>query len=113
MTTLLQLLQDSFARHADRPALAYHEHTYTYSKLDEDVRRAAVSLQTMEVKPGDRVVFSPQHKVISLIAHLTTIHVGAVSLPLNPRLTREELRFFLGDSSTTAAIVGGTEWATW
>src|ERR1019366_1538365 len=34
----------------------------------------------------------------------------AVSLPLNPRFTREELRFFLTDSGTRAVVAGREEW---
>ena len=45
-------------------------------------------------------------KLPFLAAHLGTLFAGAVSLPLNPRLTREELRYFLQDSGARAVVAG-------
>jgi malonyl-CoA/methylmalonyl-CoA synthetase len=58
------------------------------------------------VEPGDRVVLSTPDKLAFLLAHLGTLFAGAVSLPLNPRFTREEVLYFLADSGARAAVVG-------
>src|SRR5439155_6163250 len=57
---------------------------------------------------GDRVVLCTTDKLAFLIAHLGSLLAGAVSLPLNPRFTRDELRFFLADSAAKV-VVGGAE----
>src|SRR5439155_25313180 len=57
---------------------------------------------------GDRVVLCTTDKLAFLIAHLGSLLAGAVSLPLNPRFRRDELRFFLADSAAKV-VVGGAE----
>ena len=45
-------------------------------------------------------------KLPFLIAHLGVLFGGGVSLPLNQRFTRDELRHFLADSGARLAVVG-------
>ncbi|MCI0681469.1 MAG: AMP-binding protein [Gemmataceae bacterium] len=77
----------------------------SYSELDALARRGAALLQSLGVEPGDRVVVCTANKLAFLIGHLATLYAGGISLPLNPRFTREELRFFLGDSGARVALV--------
>src|SRR5207249_8879718 len=58
------------------------------------------------VDPGDRVTLCTADKLALLVAHLGTLYAGAVSLPLNPRFTAEELRYFLADSGTCVVVAG-------
>jgi malonyl-CoA/methylmalonyl-CoA synthetase len=102
----LRLLQESFAKHATRPALVHQSETWTYAKLGERIQGVAGLFKKMGLAPGDRVAVCTASKLSFLIAHLATLHAGAVSLPLNHRFTREELRFFLSDSEASVAIVG-------
>jgi len=44
-------------------------------------------------------------KLKFLFAYLSTLFAGAVSLPVNPRFTKEELRYFLADSEACVAAV--------
>jgi malonyl-CoA/methylmalonyl-CoA synthetase len=60
----------------------------------------------MGVERGDRVVVATAEKLPFLAAHLGAIYAGASSLPLNPRFTRDELRYFLADSAARVAVVG-------
>ena len=108
----LHILQETFAKHAARPALVHAGRTWTYAELDEQVRSVAVSLEVMDVAKGDRVVLCTSDKLSFLIGHLATLFAGAVSLPLNSRFTREELKFFLNDSSASVAVVDLTAWRT-
>jgi malonyl-CoA/methylmalonyl-CoA synthetase len=89
-----------------RPALVYHDRTYSYAELDRRARCCAGWLQGLEVEPGDRVVVATAEKLTFLAAHLGAIYAGAASLPLNPRFTRDELRYFLADSAARVAVVG-------
>ena len=58
------------------------------------------------MEKGDRVVLATAEKLPFLAAHLGVLYAGGVSLPLNPRFTREEMRYFLADSGARAAVVG-------
>jgi malonyl-CoA/methylmalonyl-CoA synthetase len=102
---LLNELQSIFTERAQYPVLMYQGRTISYRELDTRVRRFAAALQRVGVEPGDRVALFTENKLPFLVAHLGTLFAGAVSLPLNPRYTAEEMRFFLADSGTRVAVV--------
>ncbi len=102
---LLKMLQETFPAGASRPAVVYQQRTWTYRQLDERVRSVAGLLQALGTAKGDRVVLCMDHREVFLFAHLAAASTpAAVPLPLNPRFTREELRFFVSDSSASIAI---------
>jgi malonyl-CoA/methylmalonyl-CoA synthetase len=102
----LEELRATFAARAERPALVMRDHAYSYSELDRRARRCAAWLQGLGVEPGDRVALVTGEKLPFLVAYLGAIYAGGVSLPLNPRFTRDELRYFLADSEARIAVVG-------
>ncbi len=95
-----------FAARADQPAVVYPGGAFTYADLADRAARAAALLQRHGVQKGDRVALLTPARVPFLLAHLGTLWAGAVSLPLNPRFTRDEMRHFLGDSGACLAIAG-------
>src|SRR4051794_641952 len=102
----LDELLSTFARQAPRPALVYRGRTVTYAELEDRAARCAAWLQGLGVRPGDRIALSVGDKLAFLVAHLGAMMAGGVSLPLNPRLTRDELRYFLADSGPAVAVMG-------
>lgn len=105
----LNELQQSFREHAARPALVYREQTWTYGEMDDAARRCGAWLLSLGLAPGDRVAFCTPNKLPFLIAQLGTLYAGGVPLPLNPRFTREELRYFLTDSQARFVFSGDSE----
>src|ERR1700722_1123170 len=91
---LLSALQDTFAKQAARAALCHEQRVFSFGDL------------TIRARKGDRVALCTANKRASVFGHLAALFAGAVSLPLNPCFTREELRFFLQDSGARVAIVG-------
>ena len=61
------------------------------------------------VEPGDRVALYTGNKIPFLFAQLGVLYAGACPLPLNPRFTREEMRYFLSDSEARMVIAGAEE----
>jgi malonyl-CoA/methylmalonyl-CoA synthetase len=102
-------LKATFAAHAGRPAILYKESTWTYADLDAKARRCAGRLRQLGVEPGDRVAVITSEKLPFLAAHLGTLYSGAISLPLNPRFTADELRYFLQDSGARVVVAGKDE----
>ena len=102
----LDELRATFAERGGRPALIYRDRTYSFAELDRRARRCAAWLQGLGVEKGDRVVLATAEKLPFLAAHLGVLYAGGVSLPLNPRFTREEMRYFLADSGARVAVVG-------
>jgi len=66
-------------------------------------------LQAVGATAGKRVVLFTGDKLPFLVAHLGTLFSGAVPLPLNPRFTREEMRFYLRDSEPRVVIAGSEQ----
>jgi malonyl-CoA/methylmalonyl-CoA synthetase len=74
--------------------------------MERAAASAAALLQGLGMAPGDRVALWTAAKLPLLIAHLGVLLGGGVSLPLNPRFTPEELRYFLADSGTRLVLAG-------
>jgi malonyl-CoA/methylmalonyl-CoA synthetase len=102
----LNLLRSQFADRAAQPALLYRGESISYGQLDAYVRQCAAMLQGSGLQPGDRVALYTPEKLPFLVAHLATLSAGGISLPLNPRSTLEEMRYFLADSGARYIIAG-------
>ena len=74
----LTLLQESFAKHASRPALVHAGRSWTYAELQEFVWTMAGCLQVIPLSKGDRVALCTGHKFAFLGAYLATLFAGGV-----------------------------------
>src|SRR5947208_1864740 len=99
-------LAEGFRKHRQRPALMHGGRTWTYAELGDTARRYAAWLQAIGTNRGDRVALFTPNKLPFLIGQLGVLFAGAVPLPLNPRFTREEVRYFLSDSGARLVIAG-------
>jgi malonyl-CoA/methylmalonyl-CoA synthetase len=107
---LLAEFHQSFARYARRPALRRADGVAcTYAALERLARNAAATLHAQGMQAGDRVILCTPAKLPFLIAHLGVLFGGGVSVPLNPRFTREELRYFVSDCGASLAVVGADQ----
>src|SRR5688572_5451624 len=98
--------QHSFERHTKRPALDYRGRLWSYAELGAAAQRCAAWLQSMGLTTQDRVALFTADKLPFLIGHLGVLFAGGIPLPLNPRFTREEMRYFLSDSGARLVIAG-------
>jgi malonyl-CoA/methylmalonyl-CoA synthetase len=99
-------LRSAFERHAARPALVFRGETTTYAQLAAAARAIGGTLQELGIAAGDRVALFTDQKLPLLVANLGVWFAGGVPLPLNPRFTREEMRYYLSDSGARAVIAG-------
>jgi malonyl-CoA/methylmalonyl-CoA synthetase len=104
-------LRASFLAHAGRCALRHGDRAWTYAELDRAAQRCAAWLQGLGIAAGDRALLLTPNKLPFLIGHLGALFAGAVPLPLNPRFTREELRYFFTDSGARLVIAGAEQQA--
>src|SRR5437660_5439569 len=102
----LEALRTTFDNRVNQVALTHRGRHYSYGELDAQARRFAARLVQLGVGQGDRVALCTADKLALLAAHLGTLYAGGVSLPLNPRFTAEELRYFLADSGCRVAVAG-------
>lgn len=99
-------LRATFEQRAGRAALVHRDRTFSYGELDRLARHGAALLQQRGMDKGDRVVLWTAAKFPFLVAHLAVLYGGGISLPLNPKFTREEMRHFLTDSGARLAVAG-------
>jgi len=70
----------------------------TYRQLAESVTRVRTGLVSLGIRPGDRVGIMIPNQVEFPLAWLAVMDMGAVAVPLNPKYTRREIEFVLGDT---------------
>src|SRR5262252_6155845 len=69
----------------------------SYAELDENVRRFAAALGDLGIQDGDRVVLILPDGPLFSTVFWGSIAAGAVAVPLNPQLTRQNLDMILAD----------------
>src|SRR5215213_9875335 len=103
--TPLRFLERSAQVWAGRPAVATGGRTFTYAEHHERVRRLAGALKALGVEPGDRVATLLPNVHAMLELHYAVPGIGAVLVPLNTRLTRDDYRYILGHSGARLVVV--------
>jgi malonyl-CoA/methylmalonyl-CoA synthetase len=65
-------------------------------------------LRDLGLKPGDRVALQLPKCLEFIYLHLAALHLGAISLPLNPSYPPDELSYFLSDSGASIFFSGSS-----
>lgn len=100
----LDELRTTFSNRSTSPAIEWRGRTITYGELEHRASNAAALLQSRGMEPAERAVVWTAERFDFLVAHLGVQFGGGVSLPLNPKFTREEMRHFLTDSAARVVI---------
>src|SRR5690242_9697254 len=103
--TPLRFLERSAQVWAERPAVVSGDRTYTYAEHHERIRRLAGALARLGVEPGDRVATLLPNVHAMLELHYAVPGIGAVLVPLNTRLTREDYAYILEHAGATLVVV--------
>jgi fatty-acyl-CoA synthase len=92
----------------DRTALVFGEERISYRRLDAEVNAFAHALRSLGVHVGDRVAYQGRNHPSFLVALFATGLLGAVFVPLDPRLAEPEVLYRLADSGSTVLIHDGS-----
>ena len=92
----------------ERTALVFEEREYSYQELGERVRKQATVLRQNNVNAGDRVAFLGFNQPAFLETLYATNAIGAIFVPLNFRLTANELLFIINDAGVHSIICDET-----
>jgi fatty-acyl-CoA synthase len=101
---LLPLTPVRFKLHAARvfgskTAVICGEHRFTYREFNERCDRLSSALADLGLQTGDRVAYLSFNCHRLLEAYYGVPQLGAILLPLNIRLSCEELAYILGDAA--------------
>jgi malonyl-CoA/methylmalonyl-CoA synthetase len=103
---LYALLEQRFAASGALPAFEHADGTtISYADFAANVARMANALESLGVRPGDRVMVQVEKSLANVELYLATLKVGAVYNPLNTAYTIAELDYFIGDAEPKLLVV--------
>ncbi|UGY04555.1 AMP-binding protein [Bradyrhizobium quebecense] len=86
-------------RTPDRCALKYRGEDVSYADFDLRIRQVGSWLATRGIAPGDVVAVLMKNSTAFLELVFATSHIGAVFLPINYRLSADEVGYIVGNSA--------------
>ncbi|RZS46863.1 long-chain-fatty-acid--CoA ligase [Sphaerotilus mobilis] len=103
--SLVELMEASFARHADKPAYRYLDRDFSYAQIDQLSRQFAAWLQSIGLKQGERVALMMPNVPQYPVAVAGVLRAGGVVVNVNPLYTPRELEHQLKDSGAKVIVI--------
>jgi long-chain acyl-CoA synthetase len=107
---IFEMLRASALRLPDKRALICDGEEISYKALEEKSLSLACRLQKSGVKKGNRVALLFPNCNEMVIAYFACAAIGAVSVPLNNRLTANDLIYIINDCGAFLLIAGYQFW---
>jgi fatty-acyl-CoA synthase len=107
--TPLAFLERAADVFADKLAIAYGDRRVSYSEFSAEATRLAHALRVSGVEPGDRVAYMCPNIPEMLVANFGVPLAGAVLVPINTRLSADEVRYIC-DHSGAKILIADTEY---
>jgi fatty-acyl-CoA synthase len=109
--TPLAFLERAADVFSDKTAIAYGDRRISYSEFGAEATRLAHALRASGLQPGDRVAYMCPNIPEMLVANFGVPLAGAVLVPINTRLSADEVRYIC-DHSGAKMLVADTEYLT-
>lgn len=103
--SLVHLMEESFARHAQRDAYVCMGKSITYADVDRMSRQLGAWLQAQGLQPGARVALMMPNVLQYPVAIAAVLRAGFVVVNVNPLYTPRELEHQLRDSGAEAIVI--------
>jgi acyl-CoA synthetase (AMP-forming)/AMP-acid ligase II len=97
-------LRTNARRVPDRQALVGDSRRLTWAQLDEQVDRAAAALSALGLGRGDRCALMSANSDWFVIAYFAVLRLGAILVPVGPRLAPPEVQYVLDDSGASMLL---------
>src|SRR6267378_1174089 len=94
------------ARHPGQAALIEGERSLTWEEFFRTRNRLAHSLAALGIAAGQHAVVYAHNSLENLIAGAALRALGAIAVPMNHRLTAEEVAYILDNAEATAVLAG-------
>lgn len=105
------MLRRNATEFGTRTALKYRKQgnfiTLTYAAFYERVLMVARGLAKLHVAPGDRIAILSENRVGWVIADMGILSVGAVTVPIYPTNTPEQIEYMVNHSGARIVFVSG------
>ncbi len=110
---IAELFLDAVDTHAKPDALKYKQggawHSVSHRRVYAEIKRATLGLEALGLEPGDRVAILAENRPEWLLADFACVMSRAISVPLYPVLTAEQLAYIIRDSEAKAICVSDEE----
>ncbi len=103
--SLIELLEESFRKHAKSPVTVCMEEWMTYGQLDDLSATVGAWLQSQGLAPGARVALMMPNVPQFLVSMAAILRAGYTCVNVNPLYTPRELAHQLRDSGAEAIII--------
>ena len=103
--SLVEMLEESFAKFPSRNACEYLGKFMTYRELDQQSRNFAAYLQSLGLETGSRIAIMLPNVMQFQIAMMGALRAGLVVVNVNPLYTSRELEYQLKDSGASALVI--------
>ena len=104
-TSLVQLMEESFRKYADRTAYSFMGKDVSFAQTDSLSRAFAAYLQGLGLAKGDRVAIMMPNVPQYPVAVAAILRAGYVVVNVNPLYTPRELEHQLKDSGSKAIVI--------
>jgi long-chain acyl-CoA synthetase len=92
--------------HGGRTALTCADRSFSYAELESISSRVAAALKDMGVSRGDRVALALANSPEFIFIYLGTVKMGAIAVPLDPKLKYAELSSLLKHARPKVLFAG-------
>ena len=96
--TLARFLRDGHTHHPEKTALLFAEHAWTYAEVDTLTDRLATNLLAQGLELWDRVALHMSNCPELVFSYYGCFKAGAIAVPINARMGRSEIEYFLQHS---------------
>ena len=104
--TITKMLQNSFTNFASKTSLVFvGENNRTYAQLEKEVKRAALQLQQIGIRKGDKVAILSLNMPQWAVAFFGALVNGAVVVPILPDFTATEIKNILDHAEVKLVYV--------
>ncbi|WP_198023312.1 acyl-CoA synthetase [Virgibacillus sp. SK37] len=108
--TLGDLLARTAERTPDKFAIAYNKLRLTYKELDKRVNQTARAFIAAGMKKGDMITVMSRNSLDFVISIFALARIGAVMIPINYMLTREDIKYIL-EHAEVVGLIASEEYA--
>jgi long-chain acyl-CoA synthetase len=102
---VIDMVEETFQRYADRPAFVFMDKTITFRELDQKSAAFGAYLRSRGLEPGDRVALMMPNLLQYPIAMFGVLRAGMILVNTNPLYTPREMKHQFVDSGAKAILI--------
>ena len=103
--SLIDLFEEGVAAYGNQPSYTFMDKTISFNDLETMSKNFAAYLQSIGLKPGDRIAMQMPNCTQYPVAMLGAIRAGLVIVNTNPLYTPREMKHQFNDSGAKAIVI--------